>query len=47
MSLDEVQSHRKEIERSASNKGKGAAMSWQNNILADDSDDEACLICTL
>ena len=47
MTLDEVQSRRREIEQSASSKVKQGATRWQESILADDSDDQACLICTL
>ena len=47
MSLDEVQDRRSEIEQSASAKAKHSAERWQESILADDPDDQACLICTL
>lgn len=47
MTLDEVQERRKEIEKTANSQGKSAATSWQNSILADEFDDQACLICTL
>ena len=47
MTLDEVQNRRREIEQSASAKVKHSAGRWQENILADEPDDQACLICTL
>ena len=47
MTLDEVQERRNEIEQTANSQVKRAATSWQNSILADEPDDQACLICTL
>lgn len=48
MTLDEVLKHRKDIEkaRPANNKKYGTT-SWQDTILEHDSDDQACLVCTL
>ena len=48
MTLDEVLAQRDHIERAANaNKAKAGASSWQNALVADDTDDRACLICTL
>lgn len=46
--LDEVLAQRDHIERKANANGaKGGASTWQNALLEDDADDQACLICTL
>ena len=45
--LQEVLAQREHIERSASTRPKGKASNWQRAMLEDDSDDPACLICTL
>ncbi len=46
--LDEVLAQREHIERAANaNRAKAGASTWQNALLADDADDQACLICTL
>ena len=48
MTLDEVLAQRKHIEATAAaNRSKGGTSTWQNTLLHDDSDDQACLICTL
>lgn len=47
MTLEELKSRQKEIEQSAGSKANRGTKNWQQSILADDSDDEACLICTL
>ncbi len=45
--LQEVLAQREHIERSSSTRQKGKASDWQRAVLEDDSDDPACLICTL
>ena len=47
MTLDELQSRRPEISRTKANKAQPTTTRWQERILADDADDQACLICTL
>ena len=45
--LEGVLANRTEIEASASTRRKTTSPTWQSRILDDDSDDQACLICTL
>ena len=45
--LDDVLAHRKDIEAANANRRKGSPRNWQDNILDEDADDQACLICTL
>lgn len=47
MTLDELEQRRGEFERSGANKPENKSANWQRTILADDADDQACLICTL
>ena len=46
MTLDEVENRRTEIKQSASSRPKSGPQNWQSVIRADDTDDQACLICT-
>ena len=47
ISLDELQSRPREVERTTACKAQRTTTRWQEAILADDADDQACLICTL
>ena len=48
VTLDEVLAQRGQIEATANaRQSKSTPRTWQNAILEDDSDDQACLICTL
>ena len=45
--LEEVLKHRDEIESAAIRNQKAPTLTWQEKVKLDDSDDPACLICTL
>lgn len=45
--LEEVLARRDEIESAAIRNRKAPALTWQEQVKLDDSDDPACLICTL
>ena len=47
MTLDELQSRRTAVDQAKANKVQRPTTRWQESILADDDDDQACLICTL
>lgn len=46
-SLDDVLAHREQIEATKLARERRSGESWQQIILDDDEDDQACLICTL
>lgn len=47
MNLDEIEDHRTEIEETTRKRKDQQDKTWQEGILEDDTDDQACLICTL
>ena len=47
MTLDEVLAQRKHIEAAAAARKSEVTATWQNAVLGEDPDDQACLICTL
>ena len=47
MSLDELENRRVEIEQNTRKKKRNEVKSWQASLIDDESDDQACLICTL
>ncbi len=47
MTLDELEENREEIETNAQKRQEKVVKNWQESVLEEDEEDQACLICTL